>query len=163
MTDFSGSIQLAESQSGIFLTSQEKDFCKGVAQGQPPVMVAKTVGIHRSKVGALLARADIVETLSVLKSQVDDYMGIQVTRDLLNGMLFEAHATADCSNAKIASIRELGKMNGLYEAEKKELTISAATKIEHLESLTDEELLQRANMQLDLKNPRQDIIDVVSE
>ncbi len=44
-------------------------------------------------------------------------------------------------------------MNGIYEPEKKEVINSVAAKIEHLETLTDAELLQRANLQESLKNP----------
>ena len=116
-------------------------------------MVAKSIGLKpRDKWMALLERPDVVETLAILKGQVDQFMNIEVTKDVLNSMLFEAHATADCSNAKIAAVRELGKMNGLYDPIKIESTSKVATKIEHLESLTDEELIKRAALRIDLKN-----------
>ena len=154
MENFHGSTTLAAHTSGIFLSSQEQAFCKGVAQGQPPAMVAKAIGLSPIKKWIeWMERDDIVQTLAMLKGQVDKFMGVAVTRDLLNSMLFEAHATADCSTAKIASIRELGKMNGIYEPEKKEVINSVAAKIEHLETLTDAELLQRANLRDSLANP----------
>ncbi len=153
MENFSGSVALAEQQTGLFLSTQEKAFCKGVAQGQPPAMVAKAVGLKPVKKWVeLMERPDIVETLAVLKYQVDQFMGVEVTRDLLNTMLFEAHATADCSTAKIASIRELGKMNGMYEPERINIESGVATKIEHLEGLSDEELIKRASLRITLKN-----------
>ena len=151
------SITLAEAQNGTFLTAQEKAFCKGVAQGQPPAMVAKEVGLTPQKLWMeWMERPEICKTLAVLKHQVDQFMGIEVTKDLLNTMLFEAHATSGTAMEKIAAVRELGKMNGLYAPEKKEITLQAVSKIEQLESMTDEELVQRASLGVDLKNRRED-------
>jgi len=162
MTNFTGSLPLAETQAGLFLTTQEKAFCKGVAQGLPPATVAKSIGLTPVKLWIeWMERQDIVETLAILKNQVDQFMGVEVTRDLLNSMLFEAHATADCSNAKIASIREIGKMNGLYEPDKLQIDKTTVTKIEHLEALSDEELLRRANINVALKNSEDAVFEEI--
>lgn len=138
----------------LFLTSQEKMFCKLMAQGQPPEVAAKEVGITSKKQWVeLLEKPHIKETLAHLRAHVNQYLGVNITKDLLNGMLLEAHATSATSTEKIAAVRELGKMNGLYAPEKSEITHQAVTKIEQLETLSDEELVQRANMQLTLRNP----------
>ena len=144
---------MAEATSGVFLSSQEKAFCKGVAQGQPPAMVAKNLGIKpKNKWIELMEREDILEMLGVLKHQVDQFMGITVTKDLLNTMLFEAHATSATAMEKITAIRELGKMNGVYAPEVKEITLTAVSKVEQLESMTDAELCERAGMTVSLTN-----------
>jgi len=147
------SLTLAEQESGVFLTSQEKAFCKGVAQGQPPAIVAKTIGLTPQKLWMdWMERKDITHVLALLKHQVDQFMGVEVTRELLNTMLFEAHATSATSMEKIAAVRELGKMNGVYAPEKKEITLQAVTKVEQLESMTDAELVERAGFDVTLKN-----------
>lgn len=137
-----------------FLTSQEQTFCKRIAQGMEPKRAAKEAGMTARAGAELLLRDDIQNTLAVLKNQVQEYMQIEVTTDLLNSMLFEAHATAATSTEKISAVRELGKMNGLYAPEKKEIDIHTTQKITQLESLSDDELVKRANYQLDLRNEK---------
>jgi len=145
-----------------FLTSQERDFCVGVAQGQPPKTVATALGMSGASHVRLLKLDRIQNMLAVLKAQVERYTGIVVTRDLLSEMLFEAHATSGTSTEKIAAVRELGKMHGMYAPEKIEVSNQVATKIQHLEGLTDDELVQRAGLGLSLRN-EQPIIDVITD
>lgn len=145
-----------------FLTSQEHDFCKKIAQGLPWEKAARETGMPKKDAATLLARGDIQNTLAVLKNKVDEYLNITVTTDLLNSMLFEAHATAATSTEKISAVRELGKMNGLYAPEKKEVDITTTQKISQLETMSDAELVRRANYHLDLKNP-QEITDVETD
>ena len=145
-----------------FLTSQEQTFCKRLAQGMTLEAAAKESGMSKQAAAELLTRDTIQDTLAILKNQVDEYMKIEVTTDLLNAMLFEAHATAATSTEKISAVRELGKMNGLYAPEKREIDITTSKKMAQLETLTDEELVKRANYQLDLRNPRE-ITDVETD
>ncbi len=137
-----------------FLTAQEQRFCQCIAQGLALEVAAKETGMTKLEAAELLARDTIQDMLAVLKNKVDEYMQIEVTNDLLNAMLFEAHATAATSTEKISAVRELGKMNGLYAPEKKEIDITTNKKMAQLESMTDEELVKRANYQLDLRNPK---------
>lgn len=141
------------------LTTQERLFCKRIAQGMSLEVAAKEAGMTKKQAAELLTKDDIQNVLAVLKNQVEEYMRIDVTTDMLNAMLFEAHATAASSTEKIAAVRELGKMNGLYAPEKKEVDITTSKKISQLETMTDDELVRRANYQLDLRNPRE-ITDV---
>lgn len=142
-----------------FLTNQERDFCVGVSQGQDPKKVAVSLGMSVSAHFRLLKLPKIQNMLAVLKAQIERYTGTKVSRDLLTEMLFEAHATSGTSTEKIAAIRELGKMHGMYEAEKIKISNTAADKIEHLETLSDADLAERANLRLDLRNGPSEIYD----
>lgn len=124
-----------------------------------PELAGKEVGMSKKDAVALLDDPHVQETLAILKHQVTKFMKIEVTNELLNSMLFEAHASAASSTEKIAAVRELGKMNGLYAPEKREIDITSVKKVQQLETLSDEELVRRANMQLDLRN-KPEIIDV---
>lgn len=152
-----------------FLTSQEQTFCKRVAQGMQPELAGRESGLTKKQWAELLTRDNIQNTLAILKNQVQEYMKVDVTTDLLNSMLFEAHATAATSTEKISAVRELGKMNGLYAPEKKEIDITTNKKMAQLESLTDDELVRRANYQLELRNPTEledvegEIVDVETD
>lgn len=67
---------------------------------------------------------------------------VKVTRGMLTNMLLESHRKAANSTEEIAAIREMGKMHGVYEPEKTVSVNANYTKVEQLETLSDEELLQ---------------------
>jgi len=70
------------------------------------------------------------------------HVEVKLTRKLLTEMLMGAHKRATCSGEEVAAIREMGKMNGLYEPEKVITANVRYTQVEQLESLSDEELLR---------------------
>ena len=129
-----------------FLTKQEESFCVAMSKGLDAISAGKEVGLKKAAAIKMLERAEIKEYLAILKYQIDQYRGVDVTVELLNSMLFEAHATAATSTEKISAVRELGKMNGLYAPEKRELDVKVVTKVEQLEGMSDEELLRRAQL-----------------
>lgn len=140
--------------TGVALNGREKKFCTLLAQGHPPKYVAKNLGLSLNQVTEWLQKPEIARVLAVLREEADRFLGIEVTRDLLNSMLLEAHATSANSMEKVASIRELGKMNGMYDPTRivVEGDNRVADKISQLEGLSDEELMRRADMRIALKN-----------
>ena len=75
---------------------------------------------------------------------------VKVTRNQLNVLLLAAHRKSATATEEVAAIRELGKLNGLYEAEKPDVTINIQQNIQKLEVLSDEELLRLAGQSCDL-------------
>lgn len=80
---------------------------------------------------------------------------VNVTREQLTRMLFEAHAKAATATEEIAAIREIGKMNDLYENEKRKGAVNVQinntqniTNEKQLERMSTEELLQLAGPKL---------------
>jgi len=67
----------------------------------------------------------------------------RVTRPLLNQMLMDAYDSAENSAQRVAAVKELGKMNGLYAPEK-QININSNASAEELASLSDDELYRIA-------------------
>lgn len=67
----------------------------------------------------------------------------RITRPLLNAMLMESYDHAKTSTERIAAVKELGKMNGLYAPER-QIKVSANATLEELGQLSDEELMRIA-------------------
>ncbi|MBD3815243.1 MAG: hypothetical protein IE913_02050 [Halothiobacillus sp.] len=68
----------------------------------------------------------------------------RITRPLLNQMLMDAYDSAENSAQRVAAVKELGKMNGLYAPER-QININAKATTEELARLTDEELRRIAS------------------
>lgn len=125
------------------LTSQEEAFVAYILKGCTAAQAGRQVGLPSSADwGPVLAKPNV--------SKVVDYgvklqaQRVQVTRDQLNLMLFEAHRKAGTATEEIMAVRELGKLNGLYQQqEQQEKVINSA---EALRDVDDSKLLEMAEM-----------------
>lgn len=130
-----------------FLTAQEKAFCVYYARGYDPKRAALEAGYRSPRAYEhLLEKPEIQETMALLRARITAYMSVEVTKELLTSMLFEAHATAASSTEKVSCIKELGKINGIYEAPKVTINVQNVTRVEQLESLSDAELMRIAGL-----------------
>ena len=121
------------------LTQQEKAFVFNFVRTRSIPAAAEVAGIDKTTAQEWLTLPHIQKTCDFYDSAT--MSDIKVTRSSLTNMLFEAHRHSATATEEINAIREIGKMNGIYEPEKT-VTISANyTKIEQMESLSDEELL----------------------
>ena len=75
---------------------------------------------------------------------------IQITRSQLTRLYFETHKKASCAAEEVMCLKEIGKINGLYEDTKPKVTINIETNVHKLEVMSDEELLQLSGHSLDL-------------
>jgi acetyl-CoA acetyltransferase len=96
----------------------------------------------------LLQDPDVQYVITLLRQAVNHAAKFEVTRENLTLMLLESHRKAATATEEIAAVREIGKLNGLYE-QKITVTNEHVTKIEQLEGLSTEELLRRSQLQLD--------------
>lgn len=125
------------------LDPQESRLVEEVLRGIPLIPAAKAAGIKRTDVHEVLARPHVAQTLAYLRDQYVQEEVI-VDRNRLNMMLFEAHSKAATATEEIMAIRELGKMNGCYEPEKRQVQIDQHMTYEQVQQLDTEELLRLA-------------------
>ena len=67
---------------------------------------------------------------------------IEITRSQLTRLFFETHKKASCAAEEVMCLKEIGKINGLYEDTKPKVQINIQAHAEKLEVMTDEELLR---------------------
>jgi hypothetical protein len=96
-----------------------------------------------------LQEQQVVTALTAARDRVEQHIGFSVTRENLTLMLLEAHGKAGTAMEEIAAIKELGKMHGIYEPEKKVVEHQKITRVEQLRTLSDADLTRLANLQLD--------------
>lgn len=125
------------------LDPQEATFVQHLLRGVPLMPAAKASGIKPAKIPEVQARPHVAGTLAYLR---DLYMAshVEVNRDMLNMMLMESHAKAATATEEIMAIRELGKMNGCYEPEKREVSINAEVTYEKVCEMDTDELVRLA-------------------
>jgi hypothetical protein len=99
---------------------------------------AKANGVSDDEIDLHFGRVTVEEARKKLKD-----MG-RITRPLLNQMLLDAYDTAENSAQRVAAVKELGKMNGLYAPER-QININAGASMEELARLTDDELRRIAS------------------
>lgn len=125
------------------LNPQEARFVEDLLRGVPLLVAAKNAGIKRDSAAEFAARPHIAETLAYLRDQYARAR-VVVDRDMLNMMFLEAHAKAASATEEIMAIRELGKMNGCYEPEKREVINRKGMTYEQVRNLDTEQLLELA-------------------
>lgn len=125
------------------LDPQEARFVEEMLRGAPLLVAAKNAGIKRDAANEVAARPHVAETLAYLR---DQYARSQlvVNRDMLNLMLMEAHAKSATATEEVMAIRELGRMNGCYEPEKREVVSHKHMTYEQVRNLDTDQLLELA-------------------
>lgn len=71
-----------------------------------------------------------------------DDIEVSVSRSQLTRLLLESHKKAMNTVEEVMCLKEIGKVNGLYETKKESITINIEQHIQKIEKLSDEELLQ---------------------
>jgi hypothetical protein len=80
--------------------------------------------------------------------RANEFTDVRASRDYLTSLLFESYHKAGTAMEEIAAIREIGKLNGLYESDKQarnQVTINNqtnVTNIRQLESLSENQLIE---------------------
>lgn len=128
------------------ITTQEIAFTTYVRQGLPFITAARCAGMTKEHMMAFTEDARFHAAMQYSNERA--VAVLNVTRDMLNYMLLEAHSLAANATEQIMAIRELGKLNGLYPS----ATPAKGAIIEHgkptsgraLQQMDDEKLLQHA-------------------
>lgn len=90
---------------------------------------------------------------AVAKGRALSILATGMTREKLTEMLMDAYRNASTAMEQIAAAKELGKLHGLYAAQKVEIghthKLEAAKSEREIKALTSEELLQLAHLRPD--------------
>lgn len=112
---------------------------------KPPLTMEEGLALEAKANGA--SDVEIMETfgrVTVASARQKLKQVGRITRPLLNQMLMDAYDSAENSAQRVAAVKELGKMNGLYAPER-QININAKATTEELARLTDEELRRIAS------------------
>lgn len=135
------------------LSRQEMEFVRGYVQGLAPSRAAVQAGYQESMARTLLNKTQIVETIAILREQYAANLGATITRDTVTAMLLDAHKKASTAAEEIMAAKELGKLHGLYAPER-HVSISAnITRIDQLETMSDEQLAAIGRLSADSVRP----------
>lgn len=131
-------------------TAQQEQFILQYMRGLKPAAAARAAGYEASYGSVLLGQEKIQRAIDLLRDQ--KFTDVRVTRDILNSMLFEAHAKSATATEEIFAIKELGKMNGLYESDKQRgagVQINIGSQVlnhKQIERMGDQQLLEIAGL-----------------
>lgn len=126
------------------LTQQEVIFVRSLLRGLPLQMAAKQSGVPESQMHTFVSQPHVASVLSHMRETMFT-THVEVNRDMLNLMLFEAHAKSANSTEEIMAIRELAKINGLNAPTQTEVKVTRETRTsEQLRRMSSEELARLA-------------------
>lgn len=127
----------------------EEKIALSVCRGLTIPQACRSVGVSFAEAKELQADSFFQICCEYLKEVKRGYQDVQavITRDMLNGMLLEAHRKAANTSEEVMAIREMGKMNDLYlDAQRRNGTEPAdmkdITSAKQLERLDDAELIE---------------------
>lgn len=130
------------------LTVQQERAITLIMRGQSYAAVAEDVGCSPSTVTNWMSEGHAFRRMhDFMRDERSAWTmaDARVDRNLLTGMLFEAHRKAATATEEIAAIRELGKMHGLYESDKKapgQTVVVNVNSTDQLRRLPTEKLLE---------------------
>ena len=129
---------------GESLTPQEEKLVLFAFRGVPIHIAAKNVGMSVEQADEAMASPTAQQLTSIMRER--ESKNIEVTRDRLNMMLFDAHARSATATEEIMAIRELGKMNDLYADNKGRMAGGAqvninVSNVRQIERASDQQLL----------------------
>lgn len=126
------------------LTQQEVVFVQSLLRGLPIQMAAKQAGVPETEMKSFAAQPHVASVLAYMRETTFN-THIEVTRDMLNLMLFEAHAKSGSATEEIMAIRELAKMNGLNAPTQTEVKVSHETRTaEQMRKMSSKDLAKIA-------------------
>lgn len=132
-------------------TGQQEQFMLYTMKGLAPRAAATAAGYTHPDTGySLLKDERVQKALALLREKI--HQEIRITRDQLNSMLLDSHSRAATVTEEIMAVRELGKMNGLYESDKQRspgvVVNVGGNHVHHthkqLERMDEQELLEMA-------------------
>jgi phage terminase small subunit len=130
------------------LTAQEIRFVTLVMRGIRPNTAGQQAGYGQNTGSSLMKQPHIAATIERLREAVLQGVGLTVTRENLTVMLFESHAKAATATEEVTAIREIAKINGIYD-QKITVRHEGVPRLDQLERLSTEELLKRSELGLE--------------
>jgi hypothetical protein len=129
------------------LTSQQGVYVESRANGTVPVVAARVAGYADPDAASAELEADTTVRMAIeAASRVKQRQQAITREDVISGFL-DAVALATTATEVVAAWREIGKINGLYEPQKVEITKT----LKDLTRLKDEELVRLAPLDGDFR------------
>lgn len=123
------------------LTPQEAKFVAMLCQGLPKKVAAEAAGYTAASTPyALMKKPRVLAALEQQKMLFAEKA--MVNRDILTVQFYEERAKAATAGEGIAALREIGRLHGLYEANKVEVTKKEVTNAKQVETLSVDELIE---------------------
>lgn len=132
------------------LDLQQERLIAGYLRGLPLPAAARAAGMSHARAGEFLATEAAGRVLDYYRDTLQT--SIEVTRDGLTVMLYDAHDLAATSGERIQAIRALGDMHGLFPGKGVNVQINntqnnvTVQNEKQLQRLSDEELLRIAGV-----------------
>lgn len=121
------------------LSEGERNYCEARLAGAVPVQAARMAGVDSDEAMSLEAKSAVQQYIrNALK--VREYERDLTRQDVLNGLMDATHM-ASTATEMVAAWREIGKVIGAYEPEKKEVTITDKRQIQEM---SDDDLARLA-------------------
>ena len=135
-------------------SAQQEQFILQFMKGMTPAAAARAVGMSPARGQEMLRQERVVRVIELLRER--EFADVRITRDMLNGLLIEAHSKAANATEEINAVKELGKMNGLYESDKQKGALvqvnvgSQVKNVKQLEKMDEAQLLELAEQDMTL-------------
>ncbi len=136
-------------------SAQQEQFILQFMKGMSPAAASRAAGMGAERGATLLRQERVQRVIELLRER--NFNDVRITRDMLNGLLIEAHSKAANATEEINAVKELGKMNGLYESDKQkkgalvQVNVGSQVKnVRQIERMNDEQLMELAGQNLTL-------------
>lgn len=96
-----------------YLTGQEEQMLMYYFRGFNEEAAARAAGYQTANPAKAFFEKESTQVL-IEHLRAREFATVNVTRELLTQLLFEAHRKASCTTEEVMAIRELGKMHNLY-------------------------------------------------
>lgn len=132
------------------LNDRERIFVEGILRGMSQVASATAAGYKAPTDSSqdLLKKPRIIAAIE--KGRELSIQATGITREKLSDMLMSAYMGASTAAEQVMAVRELGKLHGLYAAQKVEVghthKLEAKDAVKQLQSMSSEQLLKLARM-----------------
>ena len=100
-----------------YLTGQQEQCLMTFFRGLGIDAAASSAGMEYAQAKRFLDKESTELVLEYLRGR--EFTSASITREMLNNLLLEAHRKSASATEEIMAIKELGKINGLYESDNK--------------------------------------------
>lgn len=127
-------------------------------RGMTPAAIAKGLGDTTPQSVGSFIRSETCQAI-IDHLRATEFTDVRASREYLTSLFFESYHKAGTAMEEIAALREIGKLNGLYESDKqaKNVTINQIGNIQNikqLEKMTEAQLIEMTRQPIE-HNPDQ--------
>lgn len=141
------------------LTAQETQFVTYYSRGYTPAAAARAAGYSGAYGRTLAAHPRIAKVIARVKDGQANMIQEAVSVENLTNMLFESHRKSATATEEVTAIREIGRLNGLYDKSKETTVNIKISDARQLEGVPLEKVLEMAQIDVDTIHPTGHLIE----